>query len=291
MVQLTDRDLRLIEERFGYRIQAEDTTLFDFFTALAMDISVEMERDTWLRQTSNPEMAIQFSGRLNLDKDAGELDPRIEGTIEVIPERSYVDQFGRRFNITNGTLTFNGTIENVVMDLQAEYLVPARNNDEGQVTITLSLEGRLEQPELTLGSDPQMTYTDIVSYIATGQPAGGSFQLGGYDALLTQGAGLAISQLTTILESRASEELGLDVVEIQQTNLGITELAAGKYVSPRLYVGVSQPISFGVSNTGQPTGTSATQVTLEYEFVDWLLLRLQGGNSSLQFNLFWEYAY
>jgi translocation and assembly module TamB len=54
-VRLTPRDLQVLESRFGYRISAADTTMFDFYQALRMDLSVEVDRDVWLRSAKAPQ--------------------------------------------------------------------------------------------------------------------------------------------------------------------------------------------------------------------------------------------
>src|SRR5690606_28481834 len=146
----------------------------------------------------------------------------------------------------DGTITFNGTPENFYMDIGAEYQVKDRNNPgQPQVIITLGLRGRLDDLSFELGSNPNMEETDILSYIATGQPAGQTLQLSDARSLVGSGAtGLAINELSRLIEEIAVEGLGLDVVEIQHDGLRRAVLIAGKYVSPRVYVGVSQPVSF-----------------------------------------------
>src|SRR5690606_32757647 len=125
MVELTEADLAVLEQRFGLRVTEEDTTTFDFFEALTMDLEVQMERNTWLRSRSNPRMDIQFSGNLDLSKRP-EQDIQIFGSIEVVPEHSRIVQFGKRFTLTSGTLTFNGPAADPYVDVEAAYDVPAR---------------------------------------------------------------------------------------------------------------------------------------------------------------------
>ncbi|HEX7070384.1 MAG TPA: translocation/assembly module TamB domain-containing protein, partial [Rhodothermales bacterium] len=294
-VELTDRDVRMLEERFGYTVTQADTAVSVFYENLTLDITVEMERDTWIRQQGTPEMAIQFEGELDVQKQPGS-DPQIFGTIEVLDERSYIDQFSRRFNINAGTITFNGTPENFYMDVSAEYEVKSRSNPgQPEVTIILGLRGRLDDLEFTLNSNPQMQETDILSYIATGQPAGQTLQLGdASDLFVSGGAGLALNEVAGVLEGIAGEGLGLDVIEIQHDGLRGAVLIAGKYVSPRVYVGVSQPVTFNssvVNETLLGGNQAKTELTMEYEVFKWLLLKLSGGRSSLRGNLLWEYAY
>ncbi len=290
-VELTLEDLQTVEQRFGVRITEADTTTFNFYNALAMDLDLNIERDTWIRSRVNPVMDIQFSGRLELDKPHyGDL--QMYGTIDVVEQRSRIVQFGKRFTITSGTLTFNGPAGDPYIDIAAEYDARSlRGSVQNDVTITLSIEGRMsEQLDLTLGSDPAMEYADIVSYIATGQPAGEQLQLGG--EVFGAGTDVAFGQLTAMIEGVAGSRLGLDLVTIDLT-AGTPTVTAGKYVGPRLFVSVSQP----VGQTGDETQTTSAFaentpiVTVEYEIQNWLLLRLLGGSAALRLNLLFEHSY
>lgn len=296
-VALSEGDLTTLRERFGVRVSEADTTTVTAYEALAMTLDIEMQRDVWLRSRSNPELNVQFIGDLDVQKEHFE-DLQVFGTIEVLPERSYVEQFGKRFTITNGTLSFNGAVADPVLDLEAAYGVPAQGTaGQDQITITLGVEGRPDDLNLTLGSEPPASQADIVSYIATGRPAdqafqGGSGGEGGGEGLGGAATGLAIGQAAALVENLVGSELGLDVVEIEPDGLNGATLTAGRYLSPRLYVAVRQPFSRG-SASASTTGQDApqTQVTLEYELANWLLGRLTGGAGTLQANLQFRYAY
>ncbi len=291
-VQLTEEDLLMLEREFGIRPTAGDTTTFDFYEALAMDINIELGRDTWIRSRTNPEMNVQFDGRLDLAKEPFE-DQQVFGAIEVNPDRSYITQFGKRFEIVSGTITFNGPIDTPRLDFEARYEVPSRRSQDNAVTVFLDVDGTLEQIDLTLRSEPTMELVDIVSYVATGQPASEALQLGG---LGNQGAGsIAVSSgvglLSGAIESLVQDSgLELDVIQIEPLNnaRGAT-ITAGKYVTPHLFTAVSQPI--GASDLDGSSEENGTVVTLELELLDSLLLRLLGGESVMQINVLWHYAY
>lgn len=296
-VELTQEDLRMLEQRFGVRPGEVDTTVFDFFDALTMNLAVRMERNTWLRSRQNPNMDVQFTGRLDVSKEPM-ADMLVFGTIEVIPERSRIRQFGRVFDITTGILQFNGPISDMLLDLEAEYHVRARDSREDQVVIVLGVSGRLDSLDLDLDSrnPPGLDMADIVSYIATGRPASEGFQLGGSggaaEAIGELGTAAFLTQVTGWVEGVAGEELGLDVIEIQQDGLLGTRITAGKYVTRRLYVAVSEPIAFGTDEEALGYREEfARRITLEYEVTNWLLTRLVRDGSNLRFNLLWEYSY
>ncbi len=295
-VSLDAEARQMLEERFGVRLTEADTATTETYEALALDLDVEIQRDTWLRARANPEMAIQLTGDLDVQKPSGG-EPQLFGTIETIAERSYVLQFGRRFNVTEGVVTFNGPATQPILDFRAELPIKSPSNPgQNQVLITLDIEGTPDDLSLTPGSEPQMETADIVSYIATGRPADEAFQLGGSGGGGALGAGteLALGQVANILEGAAGQEFGLDVVEIDVDGLQGATLTAGKYVTQRFYVATELPISRSSANrpgAARGSDTALTQVTLEYELTDWLLARLIGNAENLRVNLFWEYAY
>ena len=288
-VQLSPEDQQIIERRFGIRLTEADTTTFDAYQAMSMDLSVQFERDTWIRSRSNPKMNIQFTGNLDVQKDHDELDAQVFGTIEVIPERSRVVQFGKEFQIEEGALTFNGAATEPVMDIRAVYNVRARASQQNEVTITLSINGRPEDLDLTLGSTPAMDTNNILSYLAVGRPAdqlrGGLASNGGSESLAGR---VALGQAASLVENLAASKLGLDVVRIEPTPDGTIFLTAGQYLSPRFYAAVQQSIT---DDPGAQVTSGVPDITLEYEFTRWLLVRALYRNPDLRMNLFWEYAY
>ena len=297
-VELTERDLQMLERHFGIRVTAADTTTFVLYDALELDnLTVAMGRDVWLRSPKNPEMNIQFTGNLDLQKQPRQ-EPQLFGTVRVLPERSYIRQFGRRFNIVTdpsksaNTLTFNGPTLDPLLDLAADYEVRSRRDSDDDLTISLLIKGRLDDLETELNcydtarnEECTLNTADLISYIATGRPAGDAFQgLGG------AGSDLVLSQLSSLVASAAGEELGLDVVEIDQEGTRGTTVTAGKYLSRRFFASVSWPISIR-SDEGTSATAATQEVTIEYELFNWLLLRMISDGSTIEFNLLYEYAY
>ena len=289
---LSIEDERMLAENFGYRSVIADTLADAIWTGLSMDLSIALERDTWIRQRVNPEMAIELSGRIDLQKDQGQEEVRLFRSIEVLPDRSTIKQFGRNFRIAEGVAQFNGPIEEMVLQVKADYEVPSRlNPGQPEVLITLRLDGRLDDLAFELSSDPAMENTDIVSYIATGRPASESMQFNDSSVNNQVLVGLAASQLAGLVEGVASQSLGLDVVSIEQDGLKGTRLTAGKYMTPRLFVGVTQPFSF--SGGSGLVVDKERELTLEYEVLEYLLLQLlaDASDSPVRINLAGRYSY
>ena len=100
-VTLTEADYAELEDYFGFPVRRNTQSTAPGFEALALDLSIELGRDSWLRQGANPELTVQLTGQLNVRKDPGP-DLQLLGELDAIPEHSYVQQFGRRFQLSQG---------------------------------------------------------------------------------------------------------------------------------------------------------------------------------------------
>ena len=292
-VELTEDDLRMLRERFGI-VPDPAQTRRPFAERITADLEVELGRDSWLRKRTSPEMAVPFSGTMQVELRPAEL-PSLQGSVDVIAGRGFVEQFGRRFELSAGTVTFNGAPAETRVDLEATYTIPSRDNpDDAEVTIILEVAGTQEDLSLTLSSNPPLENADIVSYIATGRPAAGSLSFEGESGgggLVAAGADFALSQMTSLIETAAAGSVGLDVVEIRREGLRQATLVAGKYVTPRLYVGFAQPISLQEGNGLSFGSEGRSELEVEYEAWRWLLLNVEGSGSSVRFFLRGRRAY
>lgn len=290
-VSLTAEDRFMLEDRFGVRLSDEEAEPFDFYEALAMDLTVRIQRDTWLRSRGTPEMSIQFTGDLTVSKAPNEKE-QVFGTITVVEGRSTVRQFGQEFQITEGTLTFDGDSERPRLDLTAVFEQQARGSQEAEVRITLALQGRPDNLTPTLSSEPPMDTSNMLSYLATGRPArellgGGDGDGGSGGALGTQAL---LGQASSFVENVAADELGLDVVRLEIRPTGTSYLTVGRYFTPRLFLSIGQPVGAS-SSDGQQSAAQVPNLTLEYQFTDTLLLRALNTQNALRLNLSFEYAY
>jgi translocation and assembly module TamB len=289
-VALSEEDQLTLEERFGVRVTAADTTTFDAYEALAMDLGVRLGRDVWIRQQGTPELNIPLTGTLDLSKASME-DPQVFGSIEVVADRGTIRQFGQTFEIDRGTITFNGDPFAPYLDVTAAYEQRSRETQQREVRIELSLEGRPDDLSPRLTSQPPMDTRNILSYLATGQAAGQLLGGGG-----TGGAGESLSQIplgiaTNFVENLAASNLGLDVVRLQVDPQGGYSLTFGRYVTPRLFVS-SQLSSLSRSADATDAREERFGVTLEYQLTDYLLLRtLRRPSDALQINGLLEYSY
>ena len=281
-VVLDDADYAELEEYLGFPIRRAETARGPGFESVTLDVTVRARRDTWLRQSVNPELVVQLTGEINVEKDVGP-DFRLVGELQAIPARSTIQQFGRRFRVREGVLTFRGPPEETRVDLAAAYEVPSRLDNAPEVVIVLGLVGQVGDLEVQLSSEPAMENADVLSYLATGRPAARSFDVSSSErgGVLTRGGNLALDQVTGLLESFAVDRVGLDVVEIRREGLDRATLVAGRYVSSDLYLGLQEPVAFGSSDERAASGET-TQVEIELQVLRWLLLNVQSGGAAFE---------
>ncbi len=292
MINFTETDLLMLEQYFNIRASVWDTTTYSLIDALEMDLSVGIPGTVRLHSLQNPEMTVLLSGSLNLRKDPyGEQE--LHGTVSIVPELSYLRQFGRRFDIRQGRVSFAGAATNPFFDLQAALDIPSRSGQDTPVTILLDTSGRLQEPEsltLELRSEPvQLDRADMISYMATGRPAADAFQLGGGGALQS-GSDLALQQLSSLIAGAAGAEIGLDVIQITPETEGGVTLTAGKYVSRKLFTSVKWPI------TEEPATSNSylenkRELVIEYALYPWLVARMRGETGAMGISLLYQYTW
>jgi translocation and assembly module TamB len=283
-IELTAQDYRMLESYFGFRPSLAAAVQRDPLLPWSMNIDLALGTDVWVRKRVRPQMRVQLRGSLDVRKQPGD-SINLFGRIEVAPERSYFEQFGKRFAISDGSVTFNGSMMGWTTAIDARYEVPSFQDPSGsEVVITMGVTGGLQDLKLTLGAEPAMETADILSYLATGRPAANAADFGSAidnETLVGAGASLAFGSVAQLLEQKAGESIGLDVVEIRQDGLNGATLIAGRYVSPRLYVGFQQPLTLrrddeGIDNHG-------TRVEIEVAAFRWLLINLQGAQSEFRY--------
>jgi translocation and assembly module TamB len=286
---LTAEDFRMLESYFGYRPPETRPNGIQLLDPWTMNLGVALGTDVWLRRRTRPELQMQLGGSLDVRKAAGD-SIRLFGTIETVPQRSYFEQFGRRFVVTQGTVTFNGSMFGWIADIGARYAVPsAQDPSAAEVVITLAVSGRADNLRVTFGAEPSMDTPNILSYIATGRPAASAAS---FETVTGTGAFIAIDRAARVIEETAADRIGLDVVEIRQDGLRGTTLIAGRYVTPRVFVAFQQPLT--TRNETDRTGSAnerGTEVEIEYTAYRWLLVNLQGGQSNLRFFFRTRYAF
>jgi len=288
-VELTEEDYRMLEDYFGIRPDRAEESPTQLMDRFGLDLGLHFDRDVWVNRSRQPRVSLEIRGELDLEKEpGGEL--RAVGTVETLPGRSYFRQFGRRFAVQEGELYLTGPLSEFSFTMDAVWEVPSHTNpDEAEVTVNLEVVGNAESLRLTLSSDPDMDEADIVSYLATGKSQSA---LVASDAEASSlGTSMAMGAMAGVLEGLAGDAVELDVVEIKVDPVRGNTLIAGRYVSPDLYLGFRQPVTFSESTKRARSENQYSEVELEYRWVRWLNMNIQGGASEIRFFLKARYAY
>lgn len=250
-----------------------------FLQRLQLDISVQIDRDVWLRSTeANVEIYTPRDvGPLRIRMDPAGQGLALEGAINT--DRGEYEFMSRRFDLTRGAATFQGDPGiNPVLQIAAAHEVRLPGREPFDIRIVLG--GTVRDLEITLesNSQPPIAQTDLLAYLAFGSNATSllyrqgsplSAQGGEAGELVGNVAGLATQQLGTIaldavlneIEDDLMRELNVDVFRITPADLPpdmfsggytdllrSTEVEGGKYLTSRLFV--AGQLSMGASRPG-----------------------------------------
>jgi autotransporter translocation and assembly factor TamB len=193
---------------------------------LRMDLSVAIARGSWARGQGAD---VELRGALAAKKERG-LPLGFSGKVETV--RGTYEIYGRRFRIERGEAILDGADEiDPVLDIRALHRVRG-------VRIIAIVEGRLSEPRLRFESIPELSETDIASYLLLGQPASsaGGDQQPALDAVAARlAAGAAVREL----ERMFGGALPVDLIDVRmEEEDGESEINAGvgKYFGERLFL-------------------------------------------------------
>ena len=203
--------------------------------------------------------AYGFTGRLGGAvrlSQRGDGSGGITGTVRV-DEGQYVF-YGQRLPVTEGELRYaGGPPDNPALRVTAERSV-------GEVTAGVRLRGTARAPQTELFSKPAMPQADILSYLVLGRPL--QQARGSEGELLMQAAAAAGLRGGGALVKRLGSALGFDEATLGGDGNGGANLALGRYLAPRLYVGY-----------GLALGEQGNALTLRYTLTERWLLEVVSG--------------
>lgn len=292
-IQLTEADVRMLEETFGDVSAAPRNAGLLLYDASDLDLNIKLEGNNWIRQNARPKLSVALTGDVHLKK-APHREPELFGRIAPIPNRGYVEQFARSFDIVGGEVLLNGPMTAHRVDIQAQYK-PSSDTELGgdDTVIKLDVQGSINKLSLVLSSEPAMSEAEIVSYIATGHSPtvdrmGTGSSSNDKSSLATD---IGLSQIAGFAEEPAREAVGLDVLQVRFDALKGATLVAGRYLDPQLYVGFRQPLQYKETSSPSAGETNRTSVEVEYAVHQWLVLNLQGETSKLRSFIRARHAY
>jgi len=280
-VPLTPADIRMMEETFGPITAKEPDAVLRLYDASDLDLEVQIDRNTWVRQRSAPRLELELAGKVRVKKLPG-AEPELFGRIEPVPGHGYVEQFARKFDFTGGEVLLNGPMTSHTANIQTTYKRASSGDSGGDdVIVKLDVTGQVDKLKLTLSSEPTMTPTEIISYIATGQTKAEMAAAQNSSSSASIATQTALAQVTGRVEDAAKDAVGLDVVQIRQDAVQGATLVAGRYMSPQLYVGFRQPVTYQGNDATSTSTNYRTQVEVEYEAYQWLLMNVRGEASEI----------
>ncbi len=183
--------------------------------------------------------------------DARGLDARLEGDVIIATDRrgaffgqgeirvaqGHYATYGLKLPITRGRAIFSGgALQDPTLDVLAQRTV-------GEVKAGVHVTGTPRKPLVKLVSDPSLPDTEILSYIVLGRPLGTG---GGQNDTLMLAAGALLSRgESAALQEKLKRQLGIDVLAVESSGSDGVEgsvIAAGKYITPELYLSFSQSL-------------------------------------------------
>ena len=255
---------------------------FEFYDAMAIEMSVNFTRQFFIRNRQFLDMEIELGGNVDLVKERSR-DLQMFGSLQGV--RGYARPLGRNFELDEAVVTFYGPVENPELNIITVHEPPQAVD----VRIFYIIEGTVQDPEFRFESEPQLELQDIVSYTLFGRPF---YELESWEQVMA-GTGpsptvadLALDVLLDRVEMLAAQRLGIDVVQIDntQTSSGsTTSIKTGWYLNRRTFFAILNEI-----NTTRPK----TLFMLEYLLLDNLeLIITQGDDSREGVDLRWKFDY
>ncbi len=261
----------------------EEASTMSIYDSLSLDMDINFKRRFFIRNQRYLDMEIELDGQLDLLKDSGK-DLQLFGSMSA--PSGYARPLGKEFKLEEGTVTFSGPPANPQLRIRTRYEPPQPQQD---IVIWYIIEGTVEKPKFKYESEPPMELENIISYTLFGQPF---YALNSWKQVVassgqnTTAADVALDVLLDRVEALATQRLGIDVVEIDNTRVGGetgTSITTGWYINPKVFFAIQNVI------TGS---TPDTSFLLEYMLRKNLKLILQQGNGIRQgVDVKWNYDY
>ena len=262
--------------------QKPDTALA-MYDSLRMDMKVVAPRNVWLRSRSSPEMAIELTGNLQLQKKPNK---SIQVFGDLSSRQGYVTQLGKKFKLDTGDLTFNGDPENPHLNIKTTYQLRQPSN----ISIYYMITGTLEKPQFSYDSSPKMDLKNIISYTLFGRPFNSLLSWQQSVSGSTSGKQIAqnaaINLLMNKVEQLATDRLGIDMIEVNNSGGpggSGTTIKMGKYINDRLFVAIQQQLG---------SNNPASEVIIQYYLRQHLeLILTQSNNAQTGVDILWKHDY
>jgi autotransporter translocation and assembly factor TamB len=267
------------------KLEEEGVSSFSPYDSLAIDMSFVIEYNFQVRNSRYLDLQVALSGDLDAQKETnGEL--QLFGTLTA--DEGYARPLGKQFNLEEGRFTFSGPIDEPELYISTSYIPQSSQKEGNPVILYYIIEGRGMDPEFRFESDPQMEQQDIICYTIFNKPC---YALESWQQVVSGGSGtsptdLLVGVLLDEVETLATQELGIDVVQIDNSRSGSgggTSITTGWYLNRRTFFAIVNKIS---------GSTPQTLFILEYMLKNNLdLILTQGDDSRQGIDLRWQFDY
>jgi hypothetical protein len=254
----------------------------DLYERLSIDVNIQFGEQFLVRNSEYLDMEFALGGEVNLLKEYDE-ELQMFGTLEGL--RGYARPLGKEFELDEALVSFYGPVDNPDLNIRTLYEPP----EAAGITIFYMIEGSLMDPEFRFESEPDMELQDIIGYTLFGKPF---YELESWEQVIA-GSGsspsasdYALDILLDRVELLASEKLGIDVVQIDNTRSGSsnsTAIKTGWYLNQRTLFAILNEVG---------GARPKTLFILEYMLRENLeLIVTQGDDSREGIDLKWQLDY
>jgi len=210
------------ETRARAGLLAETETKSGSGKAFPLDVTVSAPRQIFVRGRG---LDAELGGSLRLGGTTNDIVPI--GEFNLI--RGRLDVLGKRFTLNEGQVALQGAM--------VPWILFSATTEQGDYTITLTLEGEASEPVLNITSSPELPEEEVLARLL-------------FDRGLTTLSPLQAAQLASAVATLAGKGgegivaklrsgIGLDDLDIGTDAEGNATLRAGKYLSENLYSDVA----------------------------------------------------
>jgi autotransporter translocation and assembly factor TamB len=203
---------------------------------LRADIRVDIPRNAWIHGSGT---AMEISGDLRLTKELQQ--PFImSGGITMV--RGFATVYGKKFVMQEGQVTFPGSPEiNPFVNITITHTV-------SNYLVTIHVDGRARQPQITFSSTPELDQSDILSLLIVGKTMD-RLTSSEQSSLSSQLGGAAGGLVAGKLQEVIGGALGLDTLTISPSDSsGTAGVSVGQYVTQDLYMSYEVGMGKGGGN-------------------------------------------
>lgn len=284
-VQIKRLDMKEPFESFSTGA-AEDAEVLEDSTMWGIKLDISATNNIWIK---NPEANMELGGDILVSEERGIFSTL--GQLDVIRGDFYL--FNLKFAINKGVMTFSD-ISNIDPDLNFEVstrimessLGPDNKPVSNYSNFDLLITGTLTNPQIKTAEGSGYSDQDILKILFESQLGGG---LATTDARGNFAQRIIDNARDYLLINNPFERTGIidefDYNPHAQDQNGNASISIAKYISPKLFLRYSQPLSFGA--TGQTIG-------FEYIFNDNLSFEGQQGTNKdegVSFDIKFRYEY